>query len=56
VPSRRPDQGTCLGAHHAQVRGRRGPGKAIGATRHDILVAFYYIVRDQVPYQELGPD
>ncbi len=49
-------KGTYLAAHHAQVRGRRGPAKAIGVTRHDILVAFYYIVRDQVPYRELGPD
>lgn len=49
-------RGTYLAAHHAQVRGRRGPGKAIGATRHDILIAFYYIVRDHVRYHELGPD
>lgn len=49
-------KGTYLAAHHAQVRGRRGPGKAIGTTRHDILIAFYYIVRDRVPYRELGPD
>lgn len=47
---------TYLASHHAQIRGRRGPGKAIGATRHDILIAFYHIVRDRVPYQELGPD
>lgn len=49
-------KGTYLGAHHAQIRGRRGPAKAIGATRHDILIAFYYIVRDRVPYRELGAD
>lgn len=49
-------KGTYLGAHHAQVRGRRGTQKAIGATRHDILVAYYHIVRDKVPYQDLGPD
>lgn len=47
---------TYLAAHHAQIRGHRGPAKAIGATRHDILVAYYYIVRDRVPYRELGPD
>jgi transposase len=49
-------KGTYLAAHHAQLRGRRGEAKAIGATRHDILVAYYYIVRDQVPFRELGPD
>jgi transposase len=25
-------------------------------TRHDILIAYYHIVRDNVPYQDLGPD
>ncbi len=49
-------KGTYLAAHHAQIRGRRGHAKAIGATRHDILVAFWHIVRDGVPFQELGPD
>ncbi|MGZ6590233.1 MAG: IS110 family RNA-guided transposase, partial [Solirubrobacteraceae bacterium] len=49
-------KGTYLAAHHAQLRGRRGEPKALGATRHDILMAYYYIVRDQVPFRELGPD
>jgi transposase len=49
-------KGTYLAAHHAQIRGRRGTQKAIGATRHDILVAYYHIIRDRVPYRELGPD
>jgi len=49
-------KGTYLAAHHAQLRGRRGEPKAVGATRHDILVAYYHIVRDQVPFRELGPD
>ena len=49
-------KGTYLAAHHAQVRGRRGTHKAIGATRHDILIAYYHIVRDRVAYQDLGPD
>ena len=48
--------GTYLAAHHAQIRGRRGTQKAIGATRHDILIAYYHIVRDKIPYQDLGPD
>jgi hypothetical protein len=46
---------TYLAAHHAQLRGRRGEPKAIGATRHDILIAYYYIVRDQVPFREQKP-
>jgi transposase len=49
-------KGTYLAAHYAQLRGRRGEPKAIGAIRHDLLVAFYHVVRDQVPFRELGPD
>ena len=49
-------KGTYLAAHFAQLRGRRGEPKAIGAIRHDLLVAYYHIVRDQVPFRELGPD
>ena len=49
-------KGTYLAAHHAQIRGRRGHHKAIGATRHDILIAYWHIVHDGVSYRELGPD
>ena len=49
-------RGTYLAAHHAQIRGRRGTQKAIGATRHDILIAYYHIVRDKISYEDLGPD
>ncbi|HEX9324579.1 MAG TPA: IS110 family transposase [Xanthobacteraceae bacterium] len=49
-------KGTYLASHYWQIRGRRGEPKAIGATRHDILVAYYHIVRDQIPYRELGAD
>jgi hypothetical protein len=48
--------GTYLAAHFAQPRGRRGEPKAIGAIRHDILVAHHHIVRDQDPFRALGPD
>lgn len=47
---------TYLAAHYAQLRGRRGEQKAIGAIRHDLLVAYFHIVRDRVPYRDLGPD
>jgi transposase len=49
-------KGTYLAAHYAQLRGRRGEQKAIGAIRHDLLVAYFHIVRDEVPYRDLGPD
>ena len=47
---------TYLAAHYAQLRGRRGEQKAIGAIRHDLLVAYFHIVRDQVPYRDPRPD
>lgn len=49
-------KGTYLAAHHAQVRGRRGRPKAIGATRHDILIAYWHILAVGTTYQDLGPD
>jgi transposase len=49
-------KGTYLAAHHASIRGRRGTFKAIGATRHDLLIAYWHIVADNVNYQELGAD
>src|SRR4051812_16412364 len=49
-------KGTYLAPHHAHLRGRRGEAKAMAAPRHDILVAYYHIVRDHVPFRELGPD
>jgi len=47
---------TYLASHYWQIRGRRGEAKAIGATRHDILIAYYHIVHERVPFRELGPD
>jgi hypothetical protein len=49
-------RGTYLSAHFSQIMGRRGRPKAVGAARHDILVAYYFIVRDGVTYRDLGAD
>jgi transposase len=49
-------KGTYLAAHHAQIRGRRGLPKAIGATRHDILIAYWHVVHDKTTYRDLGPN
>jgi transposase len=49
-------KGTYLAAHHAHVRSRRGVLKAIGATRHDLLIAYWHVVHDNVDYADLGPD
>jgi len=47
---------TYLAAHFAQLRGRRGEPVAIGAIRHDLLVADYHVIRDEMTFRELGPD
>jgi transposase len=49
-------KGNYFSSHHAQIAGRRGKTKALGATRHDILVAYYHIINDHVPFEELGAD
>jgi transposase len=47
---------TYLAAHYHAIRGRRGTFKAIGATRHDILIAYWHIVAEDVDYVDLGAD
>lgn len=49
-------KGTYLAAHYHRIRSRRGTFKAIGATRHDILIAYWYIVAEHTTYRELGAD
>ncbi len=46
---------TYLAAHHAQLKGRRGGPKAIGATRHDLLIAYYYIAATTCPTATWAP-
>jgi transposase len=48
---------TYLGARYHSIRGRRGTFKAVGAIRHDILIAYWHIVAAaDVGYQDLGAD
>jgi transposase len=47
---------TYLGAQYQRLRGRRGPAKATKAVGHSILVAAFHILRDGVPYHDLGAD
>jgi transposase len=47
---------TYLRAQYEQVKRRRGHKKAIVAVAHSILVAAYHILKDDVPYQDLGGD
>lgn len=47
---------TYLHSQYLRVKRNRGHKKAIVAVAHSILVAAYYILRDEVPYKELGGD
>ncbi|MCK6516913.1 transposase [Myxococcota bacterium] len=38
-----------------RLKGRRGPLKAIVAVAASMLRAIFYILRDKVPYRDLGP-
>src|SRR5215813_2776644 len=44
-----------LRSQFLRIKSRRGPKKAIMAVAASMLTAAYYLVRDPVPYRELGP-
>lgn len=48
--------GTYLHALYHRIARRRGKPRAMMAVAHSLLVSIYFMLRDQVPYQELGPD
>jgi transposase len=47
---------TYLYAQFVRLKSRRGPKKAILAVAASMLTAAYYILRDDVPYRDLGAD
>jgi transposase len=47
---------TYLRAQYEQIKRRRGHKKAIVAVAHSILIASYHILKDDVPYHDLGGD
>jgi transposase len=49
-------RGSYLGAQFRRISKRRGPKRAAIAVAHSILVIAYYILRDSVPFQDLGAD
>jgi transposase len=49
-------RGTYLQAQFQRLKARRGAKKAAIAVAASILTAAYSIIRDGVPYQDLGPD
>jgi transposase len=48
--------GTYLHALSHRLARRRGKPRAMLAVAHSLLVSSYSMLRDQVPYQDLGPD
>ncbi len=49
-------KGTYLRGKYKRLVGRRGKKRAITAVGHKILIAAYFILRDKVHYQDLGPE
>jgi transposase len=47
---------TSLRAQYEQIKRRRGHKKAIAAVAHSILIAAYHVLKDDVPYHDLGGD
>jgi transposase len=48
--------GTYVHALYHRLARRRGKSRARLAVAHSLLVAIYYMLRDHVPYQDLGVD
>ena len=48
--------GTYLHAFYHRIARRRGKPRAMLAVAHSLLVSIYYMLRDQAPYRDLGPD
>ena len=49
-------KGTYLRSKYDSLVVRRGKKKALIAVGHKILIAAYYILKDQVEYKELGSE
>jgi hypothetical protein len=49
-------KGTYLSAKYHSLVGRRGKKRALVAIGHKILVMAYHIIKNGVPYKELGKD
>lgn len=49
-------KGTALQARYHRVKRHRGHKKAVVAVAHQILEIAYYVMHDEVTYQELGAD
>ena len=47
---------TYFSSQYARIAARRGKNRATIAVAHAILKAVYYILKNNTPYKELGPD
>lgn len=47
---------TYFSAQYSRLAARRGKNRATVAVAHTILTIVYHMLKDNVPYQELGPD
>lgn len=43
-------------ARYYRLKGRLGSQQAVVAVMHHLLVVIYHVLKDEVPYRELGPD
>ena len=49
-------KGTYLAAQFQHLMRRRGKYKAVMAVAHTLLVIIYHMLRDHLPYADLGPE
>lgn len=49
-------KGTYLSAHYKRIARRRGKKRAIIALAHTMLVIIYHMIKNRLPYNELGDD
>lgn len=47
---------TYFSVQYRRLAGRRGKKRAIVAVGHSILITVYHVLKDKVPYHDLGPD
>jgi transposase len=49
-------KGTSFGARFRRLARRQNKQKALVAVMHNLVLVIYHVLRDRVPYHELGPD
>jgi transposase len=52
----RKKKGTYLQALYLRLQARRGPQKAVCAVAASLLTSIYHMIKNGVPYEDLGPD